>query len=299
MIKFLYLLIRYSGLFFLFRKTVLKRKVTIVTYHNPKPDIFEKHIKFLQKYYQFISLNKLTNCIKNNNWSDIPNNSIVVTIDDGHQGNSKLINTIKEYNFKPTIYCCSDIVNTKRHFWWKEVKQGNIEYLKKKKNIERLDELKKLYNFFNDKEYESRQTINKSEIHELSDFVDFGSHTRFHPILTCCSNNEKRDEIITSKKNIENITKRECNNFCYPNGDYDNKTIELVELAGYQSARSLDVGWNGKNANLYKLKTTWIADDASINLLVTQLLGITMFFKYLGNGSLRGLKRTIIPLKNR
>tara|TARA_B100000787_G_C16180561_1_gene291546 strand:+ start:753 stop:1652 length:900 start_codon:yes stop_codon:yes gene_type:complete len=286
------LLIRFTGIFYLLKRTILKRKVSIVLYHDPKPDVFEKHIKFLNCHYTFISMDVLVNAIINKDWSDIPNNSMVVTFDDGHIGNYELLKTIKKYKIKPTIYCCSDIIGTYRHFWWKECNISNIERLKIFSNKERLILLRDKYNFWNDKVYSDKQALDYEQIIELSKFSTIGSHTQFHSVLTCCESNEIEDEIYFSKNKIEELTATECQHFCYPNGDYNQEVINKLKIAGYKSARTIDVGWNDINTDPFRLKITGITDNASLTHVIAQLTGITMFLRYLSEGSFRGLYKT-------
>ena len=63
---------RFSGAPFLIRELFCRNKVTIVLYHDPKPKIFKRHIEYLSKYYNFISLNRLIDAIYNKNWSGHP-----------------------------------------------------------------------------------------------------------------------------------------------------------------------------------------------------------------------------------
>ena len=76
--------------FFWVRKIICNKNVTIALYHDPKPEIFKKHIDHLSYYYRFISLGELINAIENKDWSNIPPQSLVVTFDDGHKGNYEL-----------------------------------------------------------------------------------------------------------------------------------------------------------------------------------------------------------------
>jgi peptidoglycan/xylan/chitin deacetylase (PgdA/CDA1 family) len=274
-------IIRISGIFFFLKYTILKKNVTIVLYHDPSPDIFRKHIKFLNKHYNFITIDLLIHAIHTKNWSKIPNNSLIITFDDGHIGNFKLYPIFKYYNIRPIIYLCSDIICTNRHFWWKEVAKNEIESLKIINNEERLSILKNKYDFNNFKEYKFPQSLSKNNLISLKEQVDFGSHSRFHPILTQCDTFEINKEIFFSKKKIESILPIDCEHFCYPNGDYNDHIINILKSAGYKSARTIDVGWNNIRTNPFKLKITGISDNASKSKLIAQLTGITMFFRYL------------------
>ena len=108
----------------------------------------------------------------------------------------------------------------------------------------------------------------------------FGSHTRIHPILPQCTQEEQWDEIAHSKKELEKLCDCPIEHFAYPNGDYNNYSIECVKLAG----------WNDKNTHLYKLKVIGISDDADLFKLRFQLSGLSLWLQYLLKGSFRGKK---------
>ncbi|MBN1343310.1 MAG: polysaccharide deacetylase family protein [Phycisphaerae bacterium] len=97
----------------------------------------------------------------------------------------------------------------------------------------------------------------------MTTLADIGSHTRTHPILTTCS-----DE--------EGLVAGFCLDFCCPDGDYAGGELRLVEQAGYRSARTVEVGWNHARARPFRLRITGVTDDASVSLLASQPSGIIM-----------------------
>lgn len=282
-IEIVAIFIRYSGIPLIVRNVYARNKVAIVMYHDPEPLTFSKHMKYLSKHYNIITLNQLVDAIYSKKWDGIPRNSLVITIDDGHKGNYDLLNIIKKYNIRPTIYICSQLVNTNRRFWF-NVDLLNRNQLKKLSNEQRLWYLHENYGFELTKKYKDneRQALDNIELNDMKYYVDFQSHTRFHPILTTCSNDECEKEIYLSKREIERMLECECRHFSYPNNNYTGREIELVKKAGYLSARTVDVGWNDMKTDPYKLKITGVADDASINLLVAQLSGVTRYLRYVG-----------------
>lgn len=292
--------IRYSCIPLVIRNIFAKNKVSIAVYHDPKKDVLDRHLKYLSKRYNFITLDLLVNAIYSNNWEDIPQKSLIITLDDGHKENFDLVEVFRKYSIKPTIYLCSQIINTNRHFWFK-VQGLDCSYIKNFSNIERLQFLNKNFGFTLYKEYsiEERHALNNKEIMAMKDFVDFQSHSSFHPVLTTCTYDECKKEIFQSKEDIESFLDIECKHFSYTNGDYTERELELVKKAGYLSARTIDIGWNDVDTNPYKLKATMITDDASINLLSAQLSGITQFGRYLIKGSLNGKYPTIVLKKNK
>ena len=92
---------RFNGLPIIIRNVYAKNKVTILVYHNPKKEIFEKHMEYLSKKYRFISIDTLINAIYSNKWSNIPPKSLIVTIDDGCKENYYLLEVFKKYKIFP------------------------------------------------------------------------------------------------------------------------------------------------------------------------------------------------------
>jgi len=96
---FFCLMIRFSGFSFFVSRILTKRKVKIVVYHNPKEDIFKKHIKYLSKRYNFIFMDEFVEALINKDFTKIPPNSLCVTIDDGYKSNFTLVFPIlKEFD---------------------------------------------------------------------------------------------------------------------------------------------------------------------------------------------------------
>jgi len=283
----------YTGLHYFLLKLLDKKKVTIVVYHDPTPDKFRAHLEYLSRNYCFISLNTLANAIQHKDWSGIPDNSLVVTIDDGHKGNHVLLDLFKYFRVTPTIYLCSHIVGTNRHFWWKN-DAIDIPKLKKHPFHNMLDLLRDQAGFELEREYPDRQALNIFELREMSPFVDFGSHTKFHPILTNCNDEDCFHEIRDSKKFLEEILNRPMEHFVYPNGDYGERETNNLIKCGYKTGRTIDIGRNGVETNPYRLKAIPIEDYASINVLRAQLSGFFSYMKYLRYGSFRGLRPPVI-----
>lgn len=67
---------------------------------------------------------------------------------------------------------------------------------------------------------------------------EIGSHTRTHPRLTQCSDDQLRAEIIDSRKMLEELLQAPVPSFAYPYGDWDARVRAVVEEAGYHNATS-------------------------------------------------------------
>ena len=265
-----------SGVPIFIRKWVCRNRAAILMYHDPKPAVFEKHIAYLSRYYKVISLDTLVSAIHRKDFSQIPPKSVVITIDDGHAGNIALLPIFKQYRICPTLYVCTQIIDTHRHFWFKIPRQSKAkrERLKRVPNTERLAYLKHTSGFEPDKTYPDRQALNTMEIREMAESVDFQPHTQFHPILPHCTETECQQEILGSKADLERLLGVERSHFSYPNGDYTEHELEIVKAGGFQSARTTDIGWNTLNTAPYQLKVIPITDDAGLTLFRAELTTI-------------------------
>jgi peptidoglycan/xylan/chitin deacetylase (PgdA/CDA1 family) len=73
---------------------------------------------------------------------------------------------------------------------------------------------------------------------------EIGSHTRTHPRLTQLSPAAANEEIISSKKELEDRFGVPVEHFCYPYGDWNTITKDLVTGAGYTTACTTTRGVN-------------------------------------------------------
>jgi len=83
-----------------------------------------------------------------------------------------------------------------------------------------------------------RKVMSKSQIRKLSKKFEIGAHTVNHVDLTKVSLKKAREEIVNSKKELEEIIGKKVEWFCYPKGKYNKKIINLVEEAGFRYART-------------------------------------------------------------
>lgn len=265
-----------SGVPMLIREWVCRHRVAILLYHDPKPAVFAKHIAYLLRHYTVVPLDILVSAMHRKDFSQLPPKSVVITIDDGHVGNIALLPIFKQSRVRPTLYVCTQIIDTHRHFWFKIAGQSKAEKerLKRLPNAERLAHLKRTADFEPEKVYPDRQALNIAEMKKMRASVDFQPHTRFHPILPRCTDTACKKEVLESKTDLEMLLGIECSHFSYPNGDYTEREVEIVKASGFHSARTTDIGWNTADTPLYRLKAVPITDDAGLILFRSELTTI-------------------------
>lgn len=275
-------LFRYCGLAWFFREFVQRHKVTILLFHDIDASDAERCFSWLNKHYSIIGLNDYLDAVKSG--GPLPVKAIIITIDDGHAANYQLLPIIKREQIPVTIFLCSGIVGTKRHFWFKhsdEVKPL-LNSLKKMPEAERIEQLKRMgYDKF--REYDDKQALQIKEIEEMAQWVDFQSHTCFHPVLPQCDDITAEEEIVKSKLQLEQEFGFIIRSLSYPNGDYSTRDIHLAQKAGYECGITVDAGYNGRETDLFRLKRVSVNDAKTMDELIVKASGsyalLKRFFK--------------------
>ena len=75
-----------------------------------------------------------------------------------------------------------------------------------------------------------------------SGLVEIGAHTVDHPHLSRHKTAEQRSEVVDSKKTLERDFGIDVDTFAYPYGDYDKRTITIVNDAGFTAAVTTNKG---------------------------------------------------------
>ena len=84
--------------------------------------------------------------------------------------------------------------------------------------------------------------------------VSFGAHTNTHPFLTKISPRHMKEEILGSKKAIEEKAGRPVEFFCYPYGDYNAEVLRQVREAGFLGSTTVKRGFTFRGDDPFELK---------------------------------------------
>ncbi len=245
-------------------------------YHNPKPEGFEAVIRHLHsKGYKFISIDELYDRLKRN---DAKGKLAYVSLDDGWQGNLKLIPIIEKYNVPITIFIAVKPI-TDGNYWW--------EFVAKKIGYSKMQDFKNLPH----EEFESQLKQIKAEIGKLErsamtidelkkvakhPLVSIQSHTVNHPILTKLPEDLLDFELKESKKQLEAITDKEVFAFSYPNGSLTNREINATKKY-YKIAFSTEQNNIRISDNIYTLPRYALTGDYNRDLL--KLYGLWKYIR--------------------
>ncbi len=276
LVKILY----YSGLPLFFREVIQKRKVTILVCHDPEVQIAENYFKWLSKHYNIISLERYLSVRTGKETARLPPKSLIITLDDGHIGNYKLLPLVKKYKVPLTIFLCSGIVGTNRHFWFRySGLPSSSEPLKVIAESMRLKTLSEV-GYYREKEFAQPQALNKEQIRQMKEYINFQGHTVFHPCLSQCSDEESRFEIEQSKRQLEEEFNLPVNAIAFPNSDFSDRDIRFAQTAGYSCALTVGHGFNNDQTGLFRLRRFSVGDRDSVQLLAIKAAGVWAYLKY-------------------
>lgn len=214
-------------------RNLLKPTARILLYHRiarskndpyllcVDPQNFHAQIKFLKENYRIIPLVKLAQDIRKGR---IEKSTIVITFDDGYADNLyNALPILEEFKVSATIFLMAGYMaqpafakasaGENKSFYWDE----------------------------NTPPEDQGQPIITDEAKLLSNshLIEIGAHTLTHPKLVNLDENEQFNEILGSKKALEELLKVPISGFAYPFGgknSFDKTTVELVKKTGFEYA---------------------------------------------------------------
>lgn len=269
--KVFFVSLYFSGISRVIRFLFQRNKVSILLLHNIDFARADELFAKLTKKYNFISLSDYTSILEGNVESKQKflglRYKAILTFDDGYKENYQLLPLFKKYNIPATIFLCSSIIGTNKHYWSTYHSPDiSMNEVKKKSHDEMMGHFKSL-GYSKDSEYELRQSLDLKEINEMqqSRLVDFQSHTMYHPILTKLDDTSSYKEIKESKQELESkIQAAKIESFAFPNGDYGKRELEYVEKVGYKSSCTVDFGYNDEQSNPFKLMRICLNDTGTL-----------------------------------
>lgn len=193
------------------------------------PDFLEKTIlNYTQMGYRLISIDEVVTQLMSKKHPKLP--FVCFTFDDGFADNYELAYPIlKKYNCPFCIYVTSGFVNRTHKAHW----------------------------YISDSEQNDKLILSINQLKQLSQdpLCTIGAHSVSHPRFTQINEIQKSDEIINSKKFLEDLLNKPIIHFAYPHGDYDSETISLLKKAGITSAVIVNGGKVRKgDKDLFRIK---------------------------------------------
>lgn len=270
----------------------------ILMYHRFSSDTdgLREQCEHILRYYQPISLRSFSESLAGR--KPLPHNAIVITVDDGYRDFFLYAYPVlREYKIPATLFLVSDFVDQKLWLWWNQIEYlfqltseravsihwpTGVLHFPLISDDQRLHASQKIINGLlsveNSQRLDLMATITSllkvelpalpppkwsalgwNEVREMAaEGLEFGAHTRTHPILSRITDAATiRQEIEGSKLRIEEALQKPVLHFCYPNGslaDFTPDTVALVKQCGFQTAVTTERGLNRHNTNPFLLR---------------------------------------------
>lgn len=225
----------YLNLYANVKKSYFKQNFPILAYHRicrePRYGIdlsiaqFERQVRWLSTNgYRSTSLAGLRDCLEKD--QPLPEKSVIITFDDGHREVFDVaLPILNRYGFKATLFLNPGLMGKR---WWVGGRRPDpvIWHETQPADYQENTGTWRVYDLMT-----WEQAI---ELHRQG--FEIGSHALTHPFLTLLTKSELTQQVVESKRQLEEKLGQAISFFCYPSGDFDPRVKKAVLEAGYQAA---------------------------------------------------------------
>ena len=264
------------------------QKCRILMYHEFPANTagLRRQCEHIVRHYTLVSMAQIAEALERR--EPLPPNALAVTVDDGFRDfllNGFPV--FQEFGVVPTVFLITDFLDRRCWPWWKEIEYAientsnstiegeigekafrftTVTRAQKARAVDRI--LETLKDAPNGAREQGKNKIVRrlgvtlpselprdseplawDEVRRLAaKGVEFGAHTRTHPILSSVGEEAQlHDEIAGSKRRIEQELGTSVVHFCYPNGrpqDIGTRALEFTRSAGFRTAVTAEAGMN-------------------------------------------------------
>jgi peptidoglycan/xylan/chitin deacetylase (PgdA/CDA1 family) len=147
---------------------------------------------------------------------------------------------------------------------------GRLRALDEPERDDVLDRLRAVVRLDGRHDGETPRPLTPDELVRLGqgEIIQIGAHTETHPVLSKLTVTRQRQEVMGSKRELEDALGRPVSAFAYPYGgsaDFDDTTISLVGAAGFHHACSSVPGRVGHRSDRWRIPRlvvrNWTGDE--------------------------------------
>ncbi|NOR68313.1 MAG: polysaccharide deacetylase family protein, partial [Methylomarinum sp.] len=192
---------------------------------------FEKHMQQLKRNgFTPVSLDQIEQSILLG--KPLSEKSFAITLDDGFEDNyTNAFPILTQHNIPATIFLASGCIGLTNKW-------------------------------MTSRNFPSRKMLDWQQIKEMQQHnISFGAHTVSHPKLPELDDEAATNEIIDSKKTIEEKLGIACKHFAYPYGLFNTANRDSVESSGFTLACSTRSGFNNANRDPFVLHRIEVYGD--------------------------------------
>lgn len=290
----------------------------ILMYHGFPADQsgLRKHCEHIRRFYNPVSMAQVSAVIHRQ--SPLPENPVAITVDDGYRDFLlNAFPVLQEFQIPATVFLVADFLDHKSWLWWNQIEYA-FEHTSKTQvpldapglkadsplntpqerwrnarsfaealtfvgNSQRLTEMKRILNALEVPIPEQipahLEPMTWKEVRELrKGSIEFGAHTKSHPILSSIDDpGVMEDEIRGSKARVEEQLGSPVIHFCYPNGklaDIGDAALRITRECGFETAVTTEPGMNWADADPFLLRRIGVTPSYSPDYFAELLAGV-------------------------
>lgn len=233
------------------------KKVPILMYHSiscnassrfrqftVSPASFAEQMAYLHQHgYAPMTITQYVG-VRSQGGTALPERPVVLTFDDGFADFfTDALPVLKKYNFTATLYVSTAFID------------GVSRWLRHERETTRL-------------------MLTWEQLTEISSSgIECGAHSHSHPQLDVLSRRVARDEILQSKRLLEDHLGRQVFSFAYPYGYYTAQVRQFVREAGYTSACAVKHALSSRADDPLSLARLLVSADSTIDEFAASLTG--------------------------
>lgn len=268
---------------------------------------FRSQLKLWSKKYKIIPLSELVAILKDG--YGFNSSYMVLTFDDGFKdGFTHVLPVLKEFAVSGTFFVSANFIGKNSLFWQNQpryylslttrdrLKWKGIDFpivskndklraeciLKEKlglmgpeKREADLYRIRQSLGINNDALSDKEIMLNHNDIYQMqsSPFVEVGSHSMSHSILSNCPPDQIEFEVKEERKIWDSTASIPVVFFAYPFGIYSESAMASLQSNGYEAAVTLREGFVRKSDDLYQLnRISVFRDDTTLSVMIRKLL---------------------------
>jgi len=236
---------------------IQRKKTPILMYHSiscnasskfrqftVSPTSFAEQMAYLhQQAYTPITVTQYIRA-RSERGNVLPERPVVLTFDDGFADFFTVaLPVLKEHDFAATLYISSKFIDG-TSYWLRH--EGET----------------------------TRRMLTWKQLAEIAmSGIECGAHSHSHPQLDILSYNQARDEILESKRLLEDHLGREVLSFAYPFGYHSTQVRNLVREAGYTSACAVRHAMSSETDDPFSLARFMVRANCTMEEFAALLIG--------------------------
>jgi len=244
--------------------------------HNPDSTLFKKTINWLiENEFRFITFEELL--LFKEGKINI-NKGVWLSFDDGWKGNMQnVLPVLSKYNIEATFFVSTNLM-IERCFWLTELRKSKYNRIYKTEGYKKLpeSERKRLFESLDlpKKEESDSQFFSKEDLLYIAQKHTIGNHTHNHVICTNCTEMELEQELLESSNVFLSLLGYSPKIFAYPNGDYNQKTIEILKKQNFNFACTTSPGFVIQSDSNYEVNRAGMMDRGSLEENLCHIFGV-------------------------